>query len=236
MSVQGCTFMYLCVVLLITGRCQQPESMGKSDIFHGANQYDFSIIVEGGKQECFWQYADQKGYFYFNHEVQWVMGLQNDRAVTASINAPSGHLIERSSGTSGQINFRTTESGFYQLCMSNFFSHFGSKQIFISFGVYYEDFAEKEETINVQLNDTVSAIQETAVKLQNYVFHMWKYYNFARMHKGADYFVALALSNYVFWWSFAQSAIIVLSAIVQLYFLSQLFAVKAITANEKPRC
>lgn len=69
MSIQGCTFMYLCVVLLISGRCQPPESMGESDTFHGANQYDFSIIVEGGKQECFWQYADQKGNFYFNHEV-----------------------------------------------------------------------------------------------------------------------------------------------------------------------
>lgn len=39
------------------------------------------------------------------------MGLQNDRAVTATINAPNGYLIETSSGTSGQINFKTTESG-----------------------------------------------------------------------------------------------------------------------------
>ncbi|XP_051884651.1 transmembrane emp24 domain-containing protein 6 [Pristis pectinata] len=229
MPTQGFVFTYLCAVLLISGRCQKSESMSSSSgsvIFHGANQYDFSIVVDGGGQECFWQYADQKGYFYFSYEVQWVMGLQKDRTITATINAPDGGLIDTSSETSGQINFKTTQSGFYQLCLNNFLSHFGSKQIFISFGTYY-DFDEEKETVNkvnVHLNDTVSAIQETTIELQNYVFHMWRYYNFARMHKGADYFAALALSNYVYRWSFTQSVVIVFSGVLQLYFLKQLFA------------
>ncbi|XP_067853683.1 transmembrane emp24 domain-containing protein 6 [Heptranchias perlo] len=241
MSAPGAVFVYVCVVLLLSGRCQITEPMNgpsKSDIFHGADQYDFSIVVPGGGQECFWQYAHQTGYFYFSYEVQWVMGLQKDRAIIATVNAPNGHLIDTSSEASGQINFKTNESGFYQLCLSNVLSHFGSKQIFISFGVYYDGSGEKkaENKGKVQLNDTVSAIRETTIKVHNYVFHMWRYYNFARMHKGADYFIVLANYNYVNWWSFAQSVVIVLAGVSQLYFLKRLFVVRITTAKEKPRC
>ncbi|XP_069757395.1 transmembrane emp24 domain-containing protein 6 [Narcine bancroftii] len=242
MSAQALPFQFLYLILLLIERCQKSGSMSsssESDEFRHANQYDFSVIIEGGGQECFWQYANKTGYFYFNYEVQWMMGLQKDRAITATINAPNGNLIETSSETSGQINFKANESGFYQLCLSNFFSNFGSKQIFISFGIYYKGFDEKKETINeehIQLNDTVSTIQETTIKLQNYIFHMWRYYNFARMHKGADYYAALALSNYVYRWSFTQSIVIILSGVLQLYFLKQLFVPRTNTANEKPRC
>ncbi|XP_067905308.1 transmembrane emp24 domain-containing protein 6 [Heterodontus francisci] len=242
MSAQGAVFVFACVVLLISVRCQKTKPMSGSSepgIFRGADQYDFSIGVPGGGHECFWHYANKTGYFYFNYEVQWVMGLQNDRAITATVNAPSGHLIDTSSEASGQINFKTNESGFYQLCLSNLLSHFGSKQIFISFGVYYDGFGEKKEAENkekVQLNDTVSAIQDTTIKVQSYVFHMWRFYNFARMRKGADYFIVLASNNYVNWWSFAQSVVIVSSGFLQLYFLRRLFVVRVTTANEKPRC
>ncbi|XP_038662316.1 transmembrane emp24 domain-containing protein 6 [Scyliorhinus canicula] len=207
--------------------------------FRAADQYDFSIVVPGSGHECFWHYAEKAGYFYFNYEVQWVMGLQNDRAITTTVNAPTGHLIDTSSDASGQINFKTSESGYYQLCLNNFSSHFGSKQIFISFGVYYDGSSEKKEIEDkekLQLNDTVSAIRDTTIKVQSYVFHMWRFYNFARMRKGADYFTVLASNNYVNWWSFAQSVVIVSSGVLQLYFLRRLFAMRDTIGNEKPRC
>ncbi|XP_041047632.1 transmembrane emp24 domain-containing protein 6 [Carcharodon carcharias] len=221
-----------------SGKCQKTESMNGST-FRAADQYDFSIIVPGGGQECFWHYADKAGYFYFNYEVQWVMGLQNDRAITATVNVPTGQLIDTSSEASGQINFKTNESGFYQLCLNNVLSHFGSKQIFISFGVYYDGFSERKEAEDkekLQLNNTISAIQDTTIKVESCVFHMWRFYNFARMHKGADYFIVQASNNYVNWWSFAQSAVIVSSGVLQLYFLKRLFDVRVTTANEKSRC
>ncbi|XP_060694312.1 transmembrane emp24 domain-containing protein 6 [Hemiscyllium ocellatum] len=242
MSAQGATFMYVCIVLLVSGTSQNTKSIsgsGESVTFRGADQYDFSIVISGGEQECFWHYADKAGYFYFNYEVQWMMGLQNIRAITATVNAPTGHLIDTSRGASGQINFKTNESGFYQICLSNFLSHVGSKQIFISFGVYYDGFGEKTEAeskAKVQLNDTLSAIRDTTIKVQSYVFHMWRFYNFARMRKGADYFIVLASNNYVNRWSFAQSVVIVSSGVLQLYFLKRLFAVRATTASERSRC
>lgn len=54
-------------------------------------------------------------------------------------------------------------AGFYQMCFSNFHNRFGSMQVFMHFGVYYE--GQKEEEKNKkeedmkQINNTLSFIQ-----------------------------------------------------------------------------
>jgi len=62
---------------------------------------------------------------------------------------------------------------------------------------------------------------------------MWRFYNFARMRKGADSFLLESNYHYVNWWSMAQSCVIVLSGVLQLYFLKRLFNVQS---SGKPRC
>lgn len=52
---------------------------------------------------------------------------------------------------------------------------------------------------------------------------MWRFYNFARMRKGADSFLLESNYRYVNWWSMAQSCVIILSGVLQLYFLKRLF-------------
>lgn len=63
-------------------------------------------------------------------------------------------------------------------------------------------------------------------KLQLHIFHMWRFYNFARMRKGSDSFLLESNYNYVNWWSMAQSCVIILSGVLQLYFLKRLFKVQ----------
>lgn len=62
---------------------------------------------------------------------------------------------------------------------------------------------------------------------------MWRFYNFARMRKRADSFLLESNYHYVNWWSTAQSCLIVLSGVLQLYFLKRLFNVQS---SGKPRC
>lgn len=81
-----------------------------------------------------------------------------------------------------------------------------------------------------------SSPQVSTRKVQNNIFHMWRYYNFARMRKMADFFLLQSNYNYVNWWSTAQSLVIVLSGILQLYFLKRLFNVPMTTDTKKPRC
>lgn len=72
--------------------------------------------------------------------------------------------------------------------------------------------------------------------MENHVFHMFRYYNFGRMKRGADQFLLQSNSQYVTWWSTALSLLIVTSGYLQLLFLKRLFVSKTVTEDEKPRC
>lgn len=61
--------------------------------------------------------------------------------------------------------------GFYQMCFSNFHNHFGTMQVYLSFGVYYDGYQgptnskdeekKKREEVSKDLNNTLSIIQVT---------------------------------------------------------------------------
>ncbi|OXB65097.1 hypothetical protein ASZ78_008380 [Callipepla squamata] len=233
----------LLLVLLVLGLpgtavCPRTEPLSGSSnepLFRGADRYDFAIIVHAGTTECFWQFAHQSGNFFFSFEVQRAAGIANSRYILATVRDPSGAQLGASQDVRGQINFQTTETGFYQLCLDNGQNHFGFVQVYLNFGVYYDGFnMEKEQPEErKQLNDTLDAIGVSIQKLQVHIFHMWRFYNFARMRKGADSFLLESNYHYVNWWSMAQSCVIVLSGVLQLYFLKRLFNVQS---SGKPRC
>ncbi|KAM6972959.1 uncharacterized protein tmed6 [Aplochiton taeniatus] len=216
------------------------------ELFWGADQYDFSIVVPAAGLECFWHFAHHGERFYLTFMVQWVTGVGHDRHLTVTVNSPSSLLVATKDDATGQINFIAEESGFYQMCFSNFHNRFGSMQIFLNFGVYYDGMVEigkqKEEEkkiqeeINKDLNNTLSTIKETSHRVESYVFHMFRHYNFGRMRRSADYFILQSNSQYVTWWSAAQSTVIVLAGYLQLHFLKRLFNTKATTEAEKSMC
>ncbi|XP_004704639.1 transmembrane emp24 domain-containing protein 6 [Echinops telfairi] len=227
--------------LVASARGQKSEPFigsGDQPLFHAANRYDFAIMIPPGATECFWQLAHQTGYFYFSYEVQRTLGMSHGWHVAATAYTPQGFLIETSQDVRGQINFSTQETGFYQLCVSNQQNHFGSVQVYLNFGVFYEgpEMDQREKNERKQLNDTLDALEESTRKVQNNIFHMWRYYNFARMRKVADLFLLQSNYNYVNWWSAAQSFVIVLSGTLQLYFLKRLFNAPTTTETQKPRC
>lgn len=53
--------------------------------------------------------------------------------------------------------------GFYQLCLSNRYNHFGSVQVYLNFGVFYEGSALQDgpETERKKLDDALQAIEVT---------------------------------------------------------------------------
>ncbi|KAM4833688.1 transmembrane emp24 domain-containing protein 6 [Thomomys bottae] len=204
--------------------------------FRGADRHDFAIVIPIGESECFWQFAHQNGYFYFSYEVQRTHGMSHNWHVTATAYTPQEFLISTSKDVRGQVNFATHETGFYQLCLSNDQNHFGSVQVYLNFGVFYEG-PEMDHNQNQrkQLNDTLDAIEESTRKVQNNVFHTWRFYNFARMRKTADSFLLQSNHTYVNRWSTVQSLVIILSGFLQLFFLKRLFNVSS-TSDTKPRC
>ncbi|KAM6176785.1 transmembrane emp24 domain-containing protein 6 [Erethizon dorsatum] len=223
-----------------TAGSQKTETLsgsGEQPLFREADRHDFAIVIVPEGIECFWQFAHQSGYFYFSYEVQRILGMSHDRQIAATAHTPQGFLIETSQDVRGQINFSTQETGYYQLCLKNQQNRFSSIQVYLSFGVFYEGpETDNKQNRRKQLNDTLDAIEESTQKVQSNVFHMWRFYNFARMRKMADFFLLQSNYNYVYWWSIAQSLVIILSGILQLYFVKRLFNVPTTTDTKKPRC
>ncbi|NXG67411.1 TMED6 protein, partial [Hemiprocne comata] len=219
------------MVLLSPASCPKTEPLSSSSqepLFRGADRYDFAVVIPAGAVECFWQFAHQSGNFFFSYEVQRATGIGNKRDILVTASDPNGFQLGASQHVRGQIDFLTKETGFYQLCLDNQHNHFGLMQVYLNFGVYYEGFnmEKKQPEEKRELNDTLEAIGLSIHKLQLHIFHMWRFYNFARMRKGADSFLLESNYNYVNWWSMAQSCLIILSGVLQLYFLKHLFNVQ----------
>ncbi|XP_029992992.1 transmembrane emp24 domain-containing protein 6-like [Sphaeramia orbicularis] len=216
------------------------------ELFWGADQYDFSVVLPAAGLECFWHFAHRGERFYLSFMVQWVTGVGQDRHLSVSVNAPGGLLVSTVDDAKGQINFEAEETGFYQMCLSNFHNHFGTMQVFLSFGVYYDGYQDpnkqkeeekkKKEEAGKHLNNTLGIIEEATHKVENYVFHMFRYYSFGRMRKSTDYFLLLSNSQYITRWSAALCLLIVTCGYLQLLFLKRLFNTKTCTEDEKPRC
>uniref|UniRef100_H0WXM5 Transmembrane p24 trafficking protein 6 n=1 Tax=Otolemur garnettii TaxID=30611 RepID=H0WXM5_OTOGA len=227
--------------LVTSARSQKTEPLSGSEnqpLFRGADRHDFAIMIPPGGTECFWQFAHQTGYFYFSYEVQRTLGMSHDRHVAATAYTPQGFLIDTSQDVRGQINFSTQETGlFLSLQLLKINSAFNTKTTV---------FLETADVRGCQMSvpwqfgrstgDLLEKIKSSTRKVQTNIFHMWRYYNFARMRKMADFFLLQSNYNYVNWWSTAQSLVIILSGILQLYFLKRLFNDPTTTDTKKPRC
>ncbi|XP_070687416.1 transmembrane emp24 domain-containing protein 6-like [Pempheris klunzingeri] len=244
----SCVFLVLVFwTVVLGGALTNPHpNMTDQELFWGADQYDFSVVLPAAGLQCFWHFAHRGESFYLSFMVQWVTGVGHDRHLSVSMNAPSGLLVSTVDDAKGQINFEAKETGFYQMCFSNFHNRFGTMQVFLSFGVYYdglqdtaskeEEKKKKKEEVSRELNNTLSVIQDASARVENYVFHMFRYYNFGRMRKSADYFLLLSNSHYITWMSTALSLLIVTCGYLQLLFLKRLFVTKSGAEDEKPRC
>ncbi|KFP19192.1 Transmembrane emp24 domain-containing protein 6, partial [Egretta garzetta] len=209
------------LALLGPAGCPRTEPLSGSSqepLFRGADRYDLGIAILA--HEC------PLGVSCL--QVQRATGIANSRNILVTASDPNGFQLGVSQHVRGQINFFTKETGFYQLCLDNQQNHFGFMQVYLNFGVYYDGFSveNKQPEERKELNTTLEAIEVSIRKLQLQIFHMWRFYNFARMRKGADAFLLESNYDYVNWWSMAQSCVIVLSGVLQLYFLKRLFNVQ----------
>ncbi|XP_072291319.1 transmembrane emp24 domain-containing protein 6 [Eucyclogobius newberryi] len=236
----------LCVFLPLSScgpQSQLHENITDQNLFWGADQYDFSVVLSASGLECFWHFAHVGEIFYLNFMVQWVTGVGHDRHLSVTVNAPGGLLLNTVDDATGQIRFEAKETGFYQMCFSNFHNRFGLMQVFLSFGVHYDGYEDskqkeekKKEEVSKDLNNTLGIIQDATHKVETYVFHMFRYYTFGRMKKSADFYLLLSNSQYVSWMSLGLSLLILTSGYLQLLFLKRLFNTKTTDQEEKLRC
>ncbi|XP_051916344.1 transmembrane emp24 domain-containing protein 6 [Hippocampus zosterae] len=212
-------------------------NMTDQELFWGADQYDFSVVLPASGMDCFWHFAHHGEKFYLSFMVQWVTGVGHDRHLSVTVNAPSGLLLSTVDDANGQIDLDVRETGFYQMCFSNFHNRFGSMQLSLSFGVYFEKAPQTQQHDNAKkLNDTLSIIEASTHRVENAVFHMFRHYNAGRLRRGADDFLLTSKRRRVGLCSASLAILIVLAGYVQLRFLKSLFAQRENGAGEPRAC
>ncbi|KAG7252924.1 hypothetical protein CRUP_018284 [Coryphaenoides rupestris] len=85
--------------------------MSDQDLFWGSDQYDFSMVLHASAQHCFWHFAHEGENFYLTYQVQWVTGLGHDSHLSVTVNSPSSLLVSSVDDATGQVDFKTTETG-----------------------------------------------------------------------------------------------------------------------------
>ncbi|XP_031726408.1 transmembrane emp24 domain-containing protein 6-like isoform X2 [Anarrhichthys ocellatus] len=151
-------------------------NMTDQELFWGTDQYDFSVVLPAAGLQCFWHFAHRGERFYLSFMVQWVMGVGHDRHLSVTVNAPSSLLVSTVDDAKGQINFEAEETGFYQMCFNNFHNRFGTMQVFLSFGVYYDGYKDpatrqeeekkKKQEVSKDLNNTLSFIEYCCCRMR----------------------------------------------------------------------
>ncbi|KAK9952743.1 hypothetical protein ABG768_018550 [Culter alburnus] len=86
-----------------------------------------------------------------------------------------------------------------------------------------------------QMNSSLSFIEQSSIRLQKFVFLMWRHYNYERMRRGADFYLLQSNSTYVNIWTAVQSLVIITAGHLKLCFLKRLFKSKP-AEGDKPRC
>ncbi|XP_016114140.1 transmembrane emp24 domain-containing protein 6-like [Sinocyclocheilus grahami] len=107
---------YLIWLLLLfglsnSGALNDPHpELSDQELFWGADQYDFSIMLQHGDLQCYWHFAHFGERFYLNFMVQLVTGVALDRHLSVTVNAPSGLIVGQVDDASGQIAFNVKET------------------------------------------------------------------------------------------------------------------------------
>ncbi|XP_062856088.1 transmembrane emp24 domain-containing protein 6-like [Trichomycterus rosablanca] len=233
-----CMFFLVLLILPVLGQWGKgiPNAgLEESELFHGADNYDFALLLSGTESQCYWHFARQNGRFYLTYMVQFVSGMIADRHIGVSLFSPDGILLSLNDNSKGQINFQVKETGYYQMCFANYHNRFSDTRVFLNFGVFYEGLVETEKENEMKekdLNNTLSNIKDTSNKLRIQIQHMWHFYNVARMHRGTDFYLLQSKYTYVNTWSAIQSFVIIISGYLQLFFLKRFFQAN----SNQPRC
>uniref|UniRef100_A0A8C4QPE0 GOLD domain-containing protein n=1 Tax=Eptatretus burgeri TaxID=7764 RepID=A0A8C4QPE0_EPTBU len=79
-------------------------------------------------------------------------------------------------------------------------------------------------------------LQERMSTLELRMFVVGRFYNFARIQGRRDFFLLSSNFNYITCWSIAQSVLITMVGIIQVFTLRHLFRAKTLTPSLRPRC
>ncbi|XP_070561814.1 transmembrane emp24 domain-containing protein 6-like [Ptychodera flava] len=233
--------------LIVAFLCVPTNSDEKGDPFFDLSEgrpyktYEFTVIVNARRQECFHQYvrADSK----FNVDFEVLESAAKSYTIDISVRSSEGQMLYSKPGQDeGAFNTFIQKEGVYTICLDNMSSRFTAKKVYLEISVfqrsewkrYVQEKARQDKDIETADNVTEAMLEKLDYISENLDDALTKQ-TFSRRIAIRDWYLSQSNNMYVQRWSIAQCVVIITASFCQVYFLRRMFNVRNVTPTQKPR-
>jgi hypothetical protein len=222
----------LFICLLFSGELQ-------SESYSAANfedklgiAYEFKIHIDAGREDCFYQFIQQSSSLYVAFQVM----RGGDNQAGFAIRNPHGQFVMPYVWKPhAEFDEASVQSpGYYSLCIDNTGSRFASKLVSLYVASFKRDEWEKYIQELTDAEVTVGNFTNSLRNVDNNIAAMIKSLDHSRRVNSADWYLVDGNNRYVQNWSIAQCIVVIISSVVQVFFVKKLFDVKD-TLKGKPK-
>lgn len=184
--------------------------------------YEFKIVVDAGKEDCFYQYVPAHANLYV--AFQAIRG--GDLKAGYAIRDPNGNLIKPYTWTES-LDFEEKSiqiPGYYTFCIDNSPSKFISKMVSLYVASFKRDDWERFVGDLTGYDVTVSNFTKSLATVDENIGSILKSLDHSRRKGIADWYILEANNSYIQLWSIFQSIVICITSVIQVYIIRFFFS------------
>ena len=195
--------------------------------------------MDAGKEDCYWQYVHPGATLYVSAQV--LKG--GDSKIGVAVRDPGGKVVlPYKWQASAEYEEASAQAGYWSVCLDNQFSKFSAKLVNLYLTTFrYDEWEKFAEDLQVRfflplesctyssrlfqdLDMSVGNFTQVLQGVDRRIQVMRQFQQLSRGLESRDYNILVSNFSYVSNWSLIQVLVVIMSGIVQVYFVKKLFA------------
>ena len=194
--------------------------------------------MDAGKEDCYWQYVHPGATLYVSAQV--LKG--GDSKIGVAVRDPGGKVVlPYKWQASAEYEEASAQAGYWSVCLDNQFSKFSAKLVNLYLTTFrYDEWEKFAEDLQVRFGFALGKLyssrlfQDLDMSVGNFtqvlqgvdrrIQVMRQFQQLSRGLESRDYNILVSNFSYVSNWSLIQVLVVIMSGIVQVYFVKKLFA------------
>jgi len=215
----------LILLLTIYSSEVNPESYSSTNFEEKLGiAYEFKIHIDAGREDCFYQNIQHSSSLYVAFQVM----RGGDNQAGFAVRNPMGQFVMpyqwKAHAEYDESSIQTP--GYYAMCIDNTVSRFASKLVSLYVASFKRDEWEKYIQELTDAEVTVSNFTNSLRNVDMNIGEMIKKLDASRRVNSYDWYLVDGNNRYVQNWSIAQCIVVIISSVVQVFFVKKLFDVK----------
>ncbi|KAM0733254.1 Transmembrane emp24 domain-containing protein 1 [Formica fusca] len=181
---------------------------------------DYKVHIDAGKEECYYQYVNSGAILYISFQI--LRG--GDKKAGFEMKNPEGIIIYPWQWQcNDNYQERSVNGGYYSICIDNRLSLASPKIVKLYFMAIRSDqwqqYKQEVEEQNLSIQNFTNAI----MNVEKNIDEMLRILHWKRSREEKNMNLLLNNSSYVQMWSITQVIVIIVTIMVQVYFIRKLF-------------